>query len=108
MPGPLAAADLFHTVMEAAQHRCQCAGACGQPHTKGEGRCTREHGRHAGKHGPIRLMAAADPLTTELAAAALPASELRAWCPLCFTATRRAAQRAAAAPGDDQSGLFDR
>ncbi|MFF2569549.1 hypothetical protein [Streptomyces sp. NPDC058084] len=109
MPGPLAAADLFHTVMEAAQHRCQCDGACGQPHTKGEGRCTREHGRHAGKHsGPIRLMAAAaDPLTTDLAAAALPASELRAWCPPCFTAARRAAQRTAAAPGDDQGGLFD-
>ncbi|MFB7610374.1 hypothetical protein [Streptomyces gardneri] len=109
IPGPLAAADLFHTVMEAARHRCQCAGACGQPHTKGEGRCPREHGRHAGKHsGPTRLMAAAaDPLTTELAAAALPASELRAWCPPCFTAARRTAQRGAAAPDANQGGLFD-
>ncbi|MFJ3781081.1 hypothetical protein [Streptomyces sp. NPDC090093] len=53
------------------------------------------------------MAAAADPLTTELAAAALPASELRAWCPPCFTAARRAAQRATSAPGDDQGGLFD-
>ncbi|MGW5420220.1 hypothetical protein [Streptomyces sp. NPDC003943] len=106
---PIAAAGLFRAVMVAAGHRCQCEGKCGQPHTKGEGRCTREHGRHAGKHGgPIRLMAAAaDPLATELAAAALPASELRAWCPPCFTAARRAAQRATAAPDDDQGGLFD-
>ncbi|MFJ5833973.1 hypothetical protein [Streptomyces sp. NPDC093089] len=74
--------------MEAAQHRCQCAGACRQPHTKGEGR----YGRLA-RH--------------QLVAAALPASELRAWGPPCFTAARRAAQRATAAPGDDQGGLFD-
>ncbi|MEU1228705.1 hypothetical protein [Streptomyces sp. NPDC005828] len=42
----------------------------------------------------------------QLTAAALPASELRAWCPPCFTAARRAAQRATALPAADQGGLF--
>ncbi|WP_432127440.1 hypothetical protein [Streptomyces sp. bgisy082] len=109
MSEPIAAAGLFRAVMVAAGHRCQCEGECGQPHTKGEGRCTKVHDAYASKHGgPVRLMAAAaDPLTPDRQAAALSASELRAWCPPCFTAVRRAAQRSAAAPGDDQGGLFD-
>ncbi|MGW4743983.1 hypothetical protein ACWEPR_04170 [Streptomyces sp. NPDC004290] len=109
MSEPIAAAGLFRAVMVAAGHRCQCEGECGKPHTKGEGRCTKVHDAYASKHGgPVRLMAAAaDPLTPDRQAAALPASELRAWCLPCFTAARRAAQRSAEAPGDDQSGLFD-
>ncbi|MFI9118143.1 hypothetical protein ACIGW0_01850 [Streptomyces bikiniensis] len=53
------------------------------------------------------MAAAEDPLTSDRQAAALPAHELRAWCPPCFAAARRAAQRATTAPGDDQGGLFD-
>ncbi|MBB4983021.1 hypothetical protein [Streptomyces nymphaeiformis] len=110
MSEPIVAAGLFRAVMVAAGHRCQCEGACGQPHAKGAGRCTKVHDAYASKHGgPVRLMAAAtNPLTPDRQAAALPASELRAWCPPCFTAARRAAQRAAAAtPDADQGGLFD-
>ncbi|MEW2084182.1 hypothetical protein [Streptomyces sp. NPDC005283] len=110
MSEPIVAADLFRAVMAAAGGRCQCEGECGQPHTKGEGRCPREHDKYAGKHsGPVRLMAAAaDPLTTDLQAAALPASELRAWCPPCFTAARRIAKRKTnQTPTTDQCGLFD-
>jgi hypothetical protein len=110
MSEPIVAASLFRTVMAAAGGRCQCEGECGQPHAKSDGRCPREHDHYASKHGgPVRLMAAAaDPLTPDRQAAALPASALRAWCPQCFTAARRTAQRQAThAPGADQCGLFD-
>ncbi|MCD9144361.1 hypothetical protein [Streptomyces albireticuli] len=109
MSEPIVGAGLFRTVMGAAGGRCQCEGACGQPHKSG-GRCPREHDQHAGKHsGPIRLLAApADPLTTDRAAAALPAGQLRAWCPTCLGAARRAAQRTARTkPVPGQDGLFD-
>ncbi|MFC4611501.1 hypothetical protein ACFO9E_27475 [Streptomyces maoxianensis] len=106
---PLVAAGLFRAVVAEAGGRCQCEGACGQPHAKTDGRCSREHDHYAGKHGgPVRLMAAAaDPLTPERHAAALPASKLRAWCPQCFTAARRAAQHRTQSPTADQCGLFD-
>lgn len=110
MSTPIVGADLFAAVMDAAGGRCHCTGQCGQSHRKTEGRCHREHDGYGGQHvGRVRLLAApADPATTELAAAALPVSALRAWCPACFTAARRAAQRTAAAvPSKDQCSLFD-
>jgi hypothetical protein len=57
----------------------------------------------------VRLIAApADPAVSELAAAALPASGLRAWCPACLTGAQRAARRGrVAAPAGEQGGLFD-
>ncbi|MDX3594124.1 hypothetical protein PV749_23685 [Streptomyces sp. ID03-2B] len=107
MSEPLVAADLFRTVMEAAGGRCQCTGQCGQPHAKTDRRCPREHDSYAGRHrGPVRLMAAAADLTlTEREAAALPADRLRAWCPGCFTETRRS--RRTTEPAAEQGGLFD-
>ncbi|MFC9002697.1 hypothetical protein [Streptomyces microflavus] len=107
MSEPIVAVDLFRTVMAAAGGRCQCTGQCGQPHAKSSGRCSREHDSYAGKHGgPVRLMAAAaDPALTDREAAALPADRLRAWCPGCFTDTRRS--RRTAEPAAEQGGLFD-
>ncbi|MGW6715125.1 hypothetical protein ACWF9X_30090 [Streptomyces globisporus] len=107
MSEPIVAADLFRTVMAAASGRCQCTGQCGQPHAKTDRRCPREHDSYAGRHcGPVRLMAAAaDPTLTEREAAALPADRLRAWCPGCFTETRRSWRTTE--PAAEQGGLFD-
>ncbi|MEV0527863.1 hypothetical protein AB0I66_31000 [Streptomyces sp. NPDC050439] len=109
MSEPIAAAALFRTVMAAAEGRCQCEGACGQPHRKSAGRCPHEHDHHTSKHGRlVRLMAApADPLTSPVAAASLPAGELRAWCPDCHTAARRLAEKQRPAAPAGQGGLFD-
>ncbi|MEU9172591.1 hypothetical protein AB0D34_33210 [Streptomyces sp. NPDC048420] len=107
MSEPLVGAALFRAVMQAAGNRCQCEGVCGQPHTKGKGRCLHEHDHHTSKHGRrVRLMAApADPLASDVAAARLPAGALRAWCPDCHTAAARRAR--AAVPAEDAPGLFD-
>ncbi|MFI1183368.1 hypothetical protein ACH4UT_27995 [Streptomyces sp. NPDC020799] len=109
MSEPIVAADLFRAVMARAGGRCQCEGQCGHPHAKTDGRCPREHDHYASKHkAPVRLMAApADPLTAELSAAALPAGELRAWCPGCYTAARRLARNTQATAAPAQDGLFD-
>ncbi|WP_405931017.1 hypothetical protein [Streptomyces sp. NBC_00827] len=108
MSEPIVGAALFRTVMQAAGHRCQCEGECGQPHSKGGGRCPHEHERYTSKHGRrVRLMAApVDPLATDVAAARLPASELRAWCPDCRTAAVRLTRKQSAARAE-QCGLFD-
>ncbi|AZS76378.1 hypothetical protein DDE74_11220 [Streptomyces lydicus] len=102
---PIAAARLFRAVMAAAAWRCQCTGACGQPHAQSGGRCPREHDGYAGKHsGPVRLMAApADPAIPDRQAMALPAPALRAWCPGCHAAARKPTPAA----GAPQGGLFD-
>ncbi|UQA93107.1 hypothetical protein [Streptomyces halobius] len=106
---PIAAAGLFRAVMAAAGWRCQCTGACGQPHAQSDGHCPREHDGYAGKHGgPIRLMAAsADPSITDRQAVALPVGELRAWCPSCLAAARRIVKQLTSIPTTDQCGLFD-
>ncbi|MFE6484093.1 hypothetical protein ACFVGN_14325 [Streptomyces sp. NPDC057757] len=109
MSEPLAAVDTWRPVMEAAGFRCQCEGECGNAHAKGSGRCQHEHDHHTSKHGRrIRLMAApADPLTTAVAAAGLPADRLRAWCPDCHSGAARRARRQLPATPTDQCSLFD-
>ncbi|MFI7347227.1 hypothetical protein ACIBSR_13235 [Streptomyces sp. NPDC049936] len=106
---PIVGAAVFTAVMGAAGYRCQCEGECGNPHAKGEGRCPHEHDHYTSKHGRlVRLMAApVDPLATDVAAARLPASELRAWCPDCHTAAARLARKRLPAAPTDQCGLFD-
>ncbi|MFF4185765.1 hypothetical protein ACFYZ9_21480 [Streptomyces sp. NPDC001691] len=103
---PLARPALWRPVMEAAGFRCQCTGQCGNAHIKAQGRCPREHDRHASKHrGPVHLIAApADLALSPVKAARVPSAGLRAWCPDCHTAARRIAQRQ---PAPDQAGLFD-
>ncbi|MGW4878919.1 hypothetical protein ACWEPI_20450 [Streptomyces sp. NPDC004262] len=106
---PIVGAALFTTVMESAGYRCQCSGQCGNLHAKDAGRCPREHDHYTSKHGRrVRLMAApADPLTTDVTAAALPAGALRAWCADCHTAAARLARKQLPAAPTDQCGLFD-
>ncbi|MBZ6175945.1 hypothetical protein KVH24_25790 [Streptomyces olivaceus] len=108
MSEPLAGVGTWRPVMEAAGHRCQCSGQCGNAHAKTDGRCPREHDGYTSKHGHrVRLMAApADPLTPPVTAVTLPPGELRAWCPECHTAAARRA-RTTAGPVDDAPGLFD-
>jgi hypothetical protein len=52
------------------------------------------------------MAAPADVSTPPAQAVTLPASELRAWCPDCHTATARKAHTATAAPAE-APGLFD-
>ncbi|MFJ5775080.1 hypothetical protein [Streptomyces sp. NPDC093094] len=106
---PIVGAAVFNAVMDAAGYRCQCGGRCGNPHSRDGGRCPREHDHYTSKHGRrVRLMAApVDPLATDLTAARLPASELRAWCPDCHTAAARLARKRLPAAPKDQCGLFD-
>ncbi|MFI0962943.1 hypothetical protein ACH4S8_16305 [Streptomyces sp. NPDC021080] len=108
MSEPLAAVGTWRPVMEAAGHRCQCVGACGNEHAKSDGRCPREHDGYTSKHGHrIRLIAApADPLTPPVKAAALPTSELRAWCPQCHTAVARSVRTSEVQPVEAPA-LFD-
>jgi hypothetical protein len=106
---PIVYAATWRKVMTAAGFRCQCTGACGNPHHSGAGRCPREHDRYASKRrGPIRLTAApADPATPAQAAARLPVAALRAWCSDCRDGAARAARRTArTTPGTSQDGLF--
>ncbi|MFE6038760.1 hypothetical protein [Streptomyces sp. NPDC056452] len=99
-PEPIAAVDLFRTVLTAAGNRCQCTGTCGQAHAQSGGRCPRQHGQQA----PL-MAAPADPTTPERIAVSLPANRLRAWCPGCHSAARRTAKRPVIEALQD--GLFD-
>ncbi|MEU2873497.1 hypothetical protein ABZ769_30570 [Streptomyces olivoreticuli] len=109
MSEPIAYADLWRPVMQAAGFRCQCTGECGNEHAKAQGRCPREHDQHASKHrGPAHLIAASADLAMPVTAAArTTVGELRAWCPSCFTAARRLARNTQAAAGPAPDGLFD-
>jgi hypothetical protein len=106
---PIVGAAVFAAVMEVAGYRCQCSGECGNPHTKGGGRCQHEHDHYTSKHGHrVRLMAApADPLATDVEAARLSASALRAWCSGCHGAAARLARKRLPVASTDQCGLFD-
>ncbi|GAA2317528.1 hypothetical protein GCM10010234_74540 [Streptomyces hawaiiensis] len=87
---PLGASAVWQAVMEPAEYRCQCSGACGSQHTKTGRRCHRTTGGHR------LLIAPADLLLSPAAAAAVPAEQLLAWCPDCHRAAlgrQRAADR---------------
>ncbi|MFF3057011.1 hypothetical protein [Streptomyces sp. NPDC057909] len=99
-PEPIAAVDLFRTVLATAGNRCQCLGVCGQTHAQSQGRCPRQHGQQA----PL-MAAPAAPTTPERIAVSLPAAKLRAWCPGCHSAARRTTKRPVVEAF--QGGLFD-
>ncbi|MEU6160949.1 hypothetical protein [Streptomyces sp. NPDC047130] len=107
MSEPIVAVTTWRPVMVAASWVCQCQGACGDPHERTAGTCARRHDSFSSKHGSrIHLIAAPADLSLPTAqAASLLPSQLRAWCPRCFSAARRAARRTSAPePGP---GLFD-
>ena len=79
--GALAGAGLWRQVTDRAGRRCECRGECGRTHASGQGRCIREHAPWAPLHA-----VPADPAAHDTAAAALPASALRALCGPCHAA----------------------
>lgn len=88
---PLGTPTVWVVVMAAAGHRCQCAGGlCGNRHSKSGLRCDRDTGREQ------LLAAPADLTLSPIAAAAVPAEQLLAWCVDCHrgaAARQRAAER---------------
>ncbi|MFF5790364.1 hypothetical protein ACFY8P_36005 [Streptomyces sp. NPDC012693] len=103
---PLGTPRVWAVVMSAADHRCQCTGACGSKHSKSGLQCDATTERRA------LLAAPADLLLTPIAAAAVPVEQLLAWCPACHSkaiARQRAdaRERARQAAEDDTAALFD-
>ncbi|MFE1926503.1 hypothetical protein ACFW91_28580 [Streptomyces asoensis] len=81
---PLGVSDTWETVMEPAGYQCQCTGGlCGSQHSKTGLRCiqTTTHGR--------LLVAPADLTLSPVAAAAVPAEQLRAWCHGCHAKAQK-------------------
>ena len=103
---PLGASALWETVMEAAGHQCQCSGGlCGSRHSKSGLRCHRTGTHH-------RLIAAPADLTlSPIAAAAVPAEQLLAWCPDCHKGAlgkqRAAARELERLETPEPSALFE-
>ncbi|MCO4699329.1 hypothetical protein LRR80_05423 [Streptomyces sp. RO-S4] len=88
---PLGAAAVWEAVMAAAGDQCQCSGGlCGSQHAKTGLRCIETTARG-------RLIVAPLDLTlSDVAAAAVPAEDLRAWCLSCHAKAHKrqlAAQR---------------
>lgn len=105
---PLVDSETWLPVMEAADYRCHCTGACGSKHTVSHGRCDHTDGQHLGKYGPSRLIAApADLAGVLFPAAARREAALVAWCLPCYDGARRRAVREAKAEPDLTIPLFD-
>ena len=101
---PLVDTARWEAVMAAAGYRCQCAGGlCGSQHSNSGLRCKHEHDQ-----GRVRLIAAPFDLgLSDVAAAAVPVDQLRAWCPACYTAARRRARASYANARRIESGPAD-
>ncbi|MGW0559954.1 hypothetical protein ACWDZ4_04810 [Streptomyces sp. NPDC003016] len=89
MRSPIAGAELFNAVMDAADWRCQCEGACGRTHTRG-GMCRESH-----NHLTRLVIAPKQPTGTTADADVSEAKHLRAWCPRCVDRVNAAARAAA-------------
>ncbi|MET9515042.1 hypothetical protein [Streptomyces sp. NPDC002994] len=89
MRSPIAGAELFNAVMDAADWRCQCEGACGRTHIPG-GMCRESHG-----HGTRLVIAPKQPTGTTADAEVRDVEHLRAWCPRCVAGVSAAARAAA-------------
>lgn len=108
---PITGGDLWdRVVMDAADQRCQCAGACGATHAKSAGRCPSVHGAYSKSgHHWIKLHVAARDVSVPVSRAAeLPAGALQAWCPACHRGTQAQARKAAekAVKESPPDGLF--
>lgn len=88
-PGPIVCVTTWEIVMQGAGWRCQCSGgSCGSQHSQTGLRCDRQ------QNGTVRLLAAPADLTLPtLAAARVPVTELRAWCPTCHKKAQAKQQR---------------
>ncbi len=102
---------LLAAVAARAGGRCQCpsagAAGCGGEHRSGLEHC----GARDTRRSPL-VAAPLDPATPDHLAASLPAEQLLALCPPCFTRRRKAsaaarAERGAAALAASQTDLFD-
>ncbi|MFT2014633.1 hypothetical protein ACMA1D_02110 [Streptomyces sp. 796.1] len=104
---PIAGANIWLPVMDAAGHRCQCTGACGAKHTDRKtgkpGRCLHASGDHVSRVGEIKLIAAPADVATSYPPENTP---LLAWCRPCYDGARRLAKRAAKAQPPQADGLF--
>lgn len=76
-PAPLAAADTWRPVVEAASFQCQCTGGCGKTHAKDpDHRCPK-------KHKPDCLLVASAKQPTDRPHLDMAAEQV-AYCPPCF------------------------
>lgn len=101
---PIVGAETWLPVMEKANHRCECKGACGQKHAKTEGRC--DMSNHRVGHPPL-IAAPADLSRATWPGAAMKAQPLIAWCRSCYGRALDAAKKAAAAEPVPMDALFD-
>jgi len=107
---PIVGAELWSAVMSAAGYRCQCEGVCGSRHTPiGQRTAGVQHrcSRTAAPGAPPSVVAPVEPTVPACVAAALPAEDLRAWCPRCFTGATLAARRAERNAPESTEDLFD-
>jgi hypothetical protein len=107
---PIIGAELWSRVMSAADFKCECFGSCGSKHTPTGKRTpgkTHVCDRRAVPGAPPLVIAPADPTVPPVVAAALPASDLRAWCPRCFGGAVAVARREARAQPAQVESLFD-
>jgi hypothetical protein len=107
---PIVGAEVWSRVMSAAEFKCECTGACGSKHTPNgrrtpgvQHRCPRV----SAPGQPPLVAAPVDPTVPAVVAATLDASDLRAWCPRCFSGATLAARRAAKAEPESTADLFD-
>jgi hypothetical protein len=111
VPPPLVGADLWQAVVDLAENRCQCQGACGKRHLTPErkpGRCELVNGAHVKGLGQLRLLAVPrDPTLPWHEAAALPPKRLIAFCRPCADGVRRAINRGVKAMPPQEDALFD-
>ncbi|MEU3962896.1 hypothetical protein AB0F42_24340 [Streptomyces buecherae] len=104
---PIAGADVWLPVMDAAGHRCQCTGACGSKHTDRKsgkpGRCPLANGDHVSRIGEIKLIAAPADVATSSPPTSTP---LLAWCRPCYDGARRIARRVVKQAPPQEDALF--
>lgn len=81
---PLGISGVWEAVMEPAGHQCQCTGGlCGSQHSEYGRRCFKTAGHER------LIIAPADLTLSAVAAAAVPAGQLRVWCADCHNKARR-------------------
>ena len=107
---PIVGAEVWRQVMSAAGYRCQCQGVCGSRHTPTGQRTPGVQHRCPKVSAPGRpplVVAPVDPTVPAVVAVALPAGDLRAWCPGCFSGAVLVARRALKAAPEPTEDLFD-